>query len=152
MTSEEFNKYLKKRAVYWCVARKTRAKDRFEFSINDGWLKVLVDLMEELHLAGWNHCMTQVKEKYGGLCFYISNGNKQLWDIITRYEKLSWNVCERCNSTNDVTVKPLSGWFLTLCPLCRAELEKVRQRNAINNNSKQLSSEGSETLETDSAS
>jgi len=152
MTSEEFNNYLRKRPLYWCIAQTVRVRDRNEFSINDGWLKLLADLLEELHYAGWDHRIIQVKEKWGGLRLSIINGDEELWDIISKYEKLSWNVCERCCSTNDVTVKPLSGWFLTLCPLCRAELEKVRQQNAINNNSKQLSSEGSETLETDSTS
>jgi len=44
---------------------------------NDGWLELIAELIQELVDAGWSREVLQIKEKFGGLCFYAEglNGN-----------------------------------------------------------------------------
>jgi len=82
-------------------------------SCGDGWLQLIHDLIEELLAAGWDKRVTQIKEKFGGLRFYIGSGSEEIWGIISNYEALSYEVCEVCGEQgvlrNDI------GWYQTLC-------------------------------------
>ena len=60
----------------------------------------------------------QIKEKFGGLRFYISHGPKEFYDWIDRIEDESYKVCEICGSVRDVTTEG-DGWVTTLCKQCR---------------------------------
>lgn len=53
---------------------------------------------------------TQIKEKYGGLRLY---GASSLEEPL---EKLSYNTCEKCGSTQNIGTT--QGWIKTLCKEC----------------------------------
>jgi len=57
--------------------------------------------------------ISQVKEKFGGLRFYINHGTNEIFDLIHEYENKSYTVCEVCGKAgkcrNDI------GWIRTLC-------------------------------------
>ena len=73
-------------------------------------------MIQELIDNGWNKELCQVKEKFGGLRFYINGASKECHDIISKYEKLSYETCERCGNPG----KPNdTGWITTLCDECR---------------------------------
>lgn len=57
----------------------------------------------------------QVKEKFGGLRFYVSGGTEAHQDMINMVEALSYRVCEECGSMMDTTTYTM-GWHSTLCP------------------------------------
>ena len=58
--------------------------------------------------------ISQVKEKYGGLRFYIHGGNKKLHRAIEKAEEKSLTICERCGASGRaVTIG--HGWAKTLC-------------------------------------
>lgn len=139
MTTQDFELYLKKRKIYWSHQGRFRIKSSISFDINDGWLQILHDCFEEMFLTGWNGELLQVKEKFGGLRIYLSGYYPEIEEIIIKYSKLSYTVCERCSTTENVESRSSFGWSLTLCPTCRQEYE-----NAKNNNTKQLPSEGGE--------
>ena len=61
---------------------------------------------------------TQVKEKFGGLCFYFEGGDKYIWELISQAESQSYKTCERCGSTEKVS-QTKGGWILSLCELCK---------------------------------
>lgn len=82
-------------------------------SCGDGWLQLIHDLIEELLAAGWDKHITQIKEKFGGLRFYIGSGTEEIFDIISKYENLSYETCEVCGETGELR-KDL-GWYRTLC-------------------------------------
>jgi len=69
---------------------------------------------------------TQVKEKYGGLCFYYDGGNSCVDGAIMLAENLSYNICEFCGSTVDVS-QSNKGWIVTLCKPCHLERNKKRK-------------------------
>lgn len=56
----------------------------------------------------------QVKEKFGGLRFYVHGGNDAVHQEIEWAEGLSYHVCEVCGTMQDVSVWNL-GWVRTLC-------------------------------------
>jgi hypothetical protein len=58
----------------------------------------------------------QVKEKYGGLRFYVNGGNVDTDKLISEAEALSYEICEVCGKKG----KPNEdGWISTLCKKCR---------------------------------
>lgn len=62
----------------------------------------------------------QIKEKFGGLRFYISNAPREFYDMIDEAEELSYKVCELCGSPIDVTTEGRS-WVTTQCKKCRTK-------------------------------
>lgn len=86
--------------------------EKLGFEISEGWHPLVKELMEELKKAGWNGEIRQVKEKFGGLRFYIGEGSEEIWAIIEKYERKSYTICEVCGEPG----KPRKGgWIKTLC-------------------------------------
>jgi len=59
----------------------------------------------------------QVKEKLGGLRFYVHGGTDRDHQIIRNAESLSYYVCEECSVMAGVVTYHI-GWIRTLCPAC----------------------------------
>ena len=57
---------------------------------------------------------SQIKEKFGGLRFYVNGGNQRVWDILSTIEDLSYHVCEECGTMKNVRTYTC-GWHKTLC-------------------------------------
>src|SRR3990167_5443692 len=89
-----------------------RIYDRTVASVGDGWLKLVQKCIEELIASGWNKEILQIKEKFGGLRFYANGADDA---IISRYEQLSYTICEECGSTDNVTTESSPRWIRTLC-------------------------------------
>lgn len=68
----------------------------------------------------------QVKEKFGGLRFYINGGDKRIQHWIEFAEAMSYKICEDCGAPG--TVRNDTGWVHVKCDLheaeYKAELEK----------------------------
>jgi hypothetical protein len=83
------------------------------FDCDNGWFPLIKELIEDLINLGWDKQICQVKEKFGGLRFYINSGSNEIYDRISKSEKDSYNICEKCGEPgklrNDI------GWYLTLC-------------------------------------
>ena len=57
-------------------------------------------------------CVSQVKEKFGGLRFYVGSADPAVFDVIDECERLSYTICEQCGKPG----KPREGgWIKTLC-------------------------------------
>ena len=76
----------------------------------------------------------QVKEKFGGLRFYTKGGDAVTQAYIEFAESLSYNICEACGSTKDVTAS--QGWITIRCAECRAK--DAKQRKKIGNTAGRL--------------
>ena len=88
------------------------------FECGDGWYDLLDKLSEEL-LPFEGVVTSQVKAKFGGLRFYIdgttNENDKQVYEIIDKYEDLSYKTCEKCGQPGKVRN---TGWVRTLCDDC----------------------------------
>ena len=56
-----------------------------------------------------------LKEKYGTARLYINYGSPELYNIINKYESLSWNTCIQCGKSATYTSK---GWIAPYCEEC----------------------------------
>lgn len=59
----------------------------------------------------------QVKEKYGGLCFYYCGGDEYIEGLVSMAESISYRICEKCG--NPGSTNKDDGWISTLCESCR---------------------------------
>lgn len=60
----------------------------------------------------------QVKEKFGGLRFYVDGASSEIYAMISFAENMSYHICEQCGTTTNVTTGG-KGWISTLCDSCR---------------------------------
>ena len=64
--------------------------------------------------------IVQIKEKFGGLRFYIENGSDTVYNYIDFAEHMSYKVCEKCGSPGKS--RSLS-WIKVLCDQHYREIE-----------------------------
>lgn len=112
MSDQEFSNYLE--SIGGLKFNKTIIKDRRFFNIKNGWLSLTKEIIDELINQGWNKEIFQVKQKFGGLRFYIGKASPEIYNLIHKYEYKSYNICEVCGK-NGSQHKSLSGWIDTLC-------------------------------------
>ena len=99
----------------------------------DGWRKAFGEQMcEEIYQAllrnGGEEAVNkyriiQIKEKWGYLHWYDSNGNAEINDIIRKYEDISEKTCIRCGKP---ATKISLGWISPYCDNCAEEPSKYR--------------------------
>jgi hypothetical protein len=84
--------------------------------VGAGWRNIVLRLVRDLFLLGWDGELHQVKEKFGGLRFYIGGGSEAAFDRVFAAERESLRTCELCGEYG----KPGdAGWIMTLCRRCR---------------------------------
>ena len=92
-------------------------------STDDGWYWLIDMLCKAIQSYINNNIFSQVevaqvKEKFGGLRFYIDKGNDEIYGMIRLAETMSYYICEKCGSTKDISQNK-GGWIKTLCQKCR---------------------------------
>lgn len=87
-------------------------KNRGFFCVGNGWLGIIKSLIEDLIQLGWDKQICQVKEKFGGLRFYINSGSDEIYKKIFKAEIKSNEVCEKCGEPGESIS---GGWIVTLC-------------------------------------
>jgi hypothetical protein len=61
---------------------------------------------------------TQVKEKWGGLRFYVQGSDDFIDGIIDLAESMSYRICSQCGNASMPNEKK-RGWIYTLCDNCK---------------------------------
>lgn len=84
--------------------------DMFAAECGPGWKKLYEPLLELAKAEGVQ--VTQIKEKFGGLRFYIFGGSEKLYAAIERAEAESLVTCEECGAAG---TERGGGWVRTLC-------------------------------------
>jgi hypothetical protein len=79
----------------------------------DGWYKIIDELSAKLEPLGV--VAAQVKEKFGGLRFYINSGSEEAYKLISKAESESFKTCESCGNPGQ---RRGGGWVKTLCEDC----------------------------------
>lgn len=90
----------------------------------DGWYTLLDELCEQLQhetdeQGAPQVTAGQIKEKLGGLRFYIGSARVTQHALIRFAEALSYRTCEACGGVGQLYDK--DGWFLTRCPAHKPE-------------------------------
>jgi hypothetical protein len=91
----------------------------YGFDISDGWYNLVYELILKIRnndeaKGKWVTKVTQCKEKFGGLRFYVTGTSDKNWDLIRDAEKKSYGVCEVTGSEVEVGVWN-NGWVRTIC-------------------------------------
>lgn len=86
---------------------------KISIDCDEGWFSLIEELHAELVQIDPNYQLVQVKEKFGGLRFYADG--KEIRDVIGKYERLSFSVCEVTGNPGVLMRK--HGVFKTLDPV-----------------------------------
>lgn len=115
MSNEDFTKFLEEigGVQNGFYTDRPPIKERGAFGVSNGWLGLIKEMMEDIIQMGWNKEICQVKEKFGGLRFYINSASNEVHDRISKAENLSYDVCEECGEPGELRTD--IGWVLTLC-------------------------------------
>lgn len=98
-------------------------RDLSEIECRDGWYNVIRDLSVKLEklIEGMENPSTsaeylpaaiQVKQKFGGLRFYMTTETDDMFDAIRLAEHFSYHTCEECGAPGQPTE---DSWIVTLC-------------------------------------
>lgn len=125
MTNQELSEYLK--SIGGLKIEKRYPFDDVEyFQCSSGWNQLLKDLIDDLIKLGWDKEIVEVKEKFGGLRFYINEGSNQIFARINIAEKESYTICEKTGKPGELRTD--IGWCTTLCD---EEYLKIKNKNGI---------------------
>ncbi len=119
MSKEEFFNFLKEIGGLINIRRKMDGPlCNYGCECSDGWLELIAELIQELVDAGWTREIRQIKEKFGGLRFYADGLPHSGIEIVGKYERRSFTICEICGSTDQVRLCG-TRWVKTLCDQCQ---------------------------------
>lgn len=83
----------------------------------DGWFHLLWSLCEDLERAEPEIVAFQVKQKLGGLRFYVVKSSYKARSFIDKAEVNSFKICEWCGKQGSPDGS--KSWLRTLCSECR---------------------------------
>jgi hypothetical protein len=90
---------------------------------DNGWFNLLDELSAQLEPL--NIVAEQIKEKFGGLVFYIEPCSEDIYDtamnIINNAQSKSYTICETCGNPGKLR---RNGWMRTSCDECQKEYEE----------------------------
>lgn len=99
-------------------------------SCGDGWYDLIDTLCENIQnrIANVNrnkpeeeHLVceaVQVKEKFGGLCFYTYGSDDYIDGLVSMAESMSYHICTECSKPSEKQDNN-RGWIYTLCESCK---------------------------------
>jgi hypothetical protein len=88
---------------------------------SDGWFDIIYNLSAKLEKLIMEipederayYKASQVKEKFGGLRFYMTASTPDMEKLIEEAEELSLKTCETCGKSG--SLRSFGGWLVTLC-------------------------------------
>lgn len=94
-------------------------------SMEIGWRRAFgIQMCKEIKVAlKKNHYLykyriTDIKEKFGGLRWYDAGAPKEVYDIITKYEQISYRTCIMCGKPATYISR---GWISPYCSDCACD-------------------------------
>jgi hypothetical protein len=78
-----------------------------------GWRPIVGRLIDDLGQLQWNGVVLQVKEKFGGLRFYVDQHRPEIDSRIDQAEMESEQTCQVCGEPG--TQSEIRYWISTLC-------------------------------------
>jgi hypothetical protein len=124
LTDKELNEYLISIGGLTNVFTGNNITDSDFFQVSLGWNLIIKNLIQDLIKLGWNKEVIQVKEKFGGLRFYINEGTDEIHQRIGQAELESMKTCEITGKLGKIRTD--IGWHRTLCD---EEYERIISKN-----------------------
>ena len=124
LTDKELNEYLISIGGLTNVFTGNKVTDSDFFQVSLGWNLIIKNLIQDLIRLGWNKEVIQVKEKFGGLRFYINEGTDEIHQRIGEAELESMKTCEITGKLGKLRTD--IGWYRTLCD---EEYDRIISKN-----------------------
>lgn len=90
------------------------------YECDQGWFPIISQLDLDIRKIAPDYTILQIKEKFGGLRYYIGSLHENVFDkvhdIIKDAEKTAAKTCECCGEPG--TLCRRGGWLKTLCQGC----------------------------------
>lgn len=99
-------------------------------AVGDGWEPLIRELSEKITKLDPECVAAQVKEKFGGLRFYVNGATREAYDAISEAEGKSYEICERCGEPG---TQRGGGWIVTLCEKCYKQSKCKHENTYIEN-------------------
>ena len=122
----------------------------FGIECGDGWKHLYEPIIDRVMQYNEEHSdnpieIHQIKEKYGGLCVYLSHYTDELTNMIDKAEDESYHTCELCGKHID---KPINEgyWIYAECKECHDKWKKDRIKK-MNETYKRLKSKDEESID-----
>lgn len=102
------------------VDLRSRFRDGWSYeAIGRGWLPIIEELDRKLALKHPNYVIDQIKEKFGGLRYYVTGVDDNGYDLVDEAEAKSQQVCEVCGAPGEIRVIKFTpnsgGWLKCMC-------------------------------------
>ena len=85
--------------------------------VSEGWYSLIDSLCTDLQVmsdaSDRQVKALQVKEKFGGLRFYVADATEKMLHLIAKAEDSSFTICETCGEPGERINK--GGWLTTQC-------------------------------------
>ncbi len=94
----------------------------------EGWASLYLPLIERCRADGVS--VLQIKEKFGGLRFYVGPASDELYAAIDVAEAASLTMCEECGASGK---RRGGSWIRTLCD-AHVELDQKYKRAHLTRN------------------
>ena len=110
---------------------------KYGIEVEDGWFKIIFELVAGIKVndqkkGDWITKVTQIKEKFGGLRFYVTGTSDKNWALIRNAETKSYSVCEISGSEVEVGTWN-NGWIRTMCrQVALKEFYKLSDKGELN--------------------
>ena len=110
----------------------------FGFCCGDGWFHLIYKLCQDIESciklsphpeSLQDFEVEQVKEKFGGLRFYVGAAIRPVHDLIHKAEDKSYEICEECGKPGELV--SVAGYYTTRCSTHIKELEEKRNEKAV---------------------
>jgi len=90
--------------------------------VDEGWYQIIVDCDNELTAIDPKYKILQIKEKFGGLRYYMTpcddttkEQRDRMHEVVSKYEEIATRTCEATGQPG-VLMKSVGGWVKTLNP------------------------------------
>ena len=85
----------------------------FDFWISKGWESLVEKLIDDVIAIDPKIKIQQIKQKFGGLRFYVERYNKDVDQLIEKAEIESESICEVCGAPGKIVEK--NYWLQCVC-------------------------------------
>lgn len=86
-------------------------------SIGEGWFDIVRELDRQIAVLAPDYKLNQIKEKFGGLCYYIKNvpddHHVAVNSLIMLAERQALSTCDVCGEKGSLRI--IKGWYSTRC-------------------------------------
>jgi hypothetical protein len=92
--------------------------------VGEGWKSLVLKLIDDIITLDPEIEVMQIKEKWGGLRFYVGYASDEVFNLIDRAEEESFTICEHCGTKKGVKTRKTGWWITTSCLKCFRQLCK----------------------------